>query len=181
MRRTFLHRIKRRSRLYTIIFLVLFCVGAFAVYERADQAVNGNKAVFYFVKPASTLYVNQPYTIELHVNTKGNTINAVSSVLTFNPSELEVLNMTTDKSFCSFYTDNSFDTIKGEVRIGCGTPSPGFNGDSIIVALQVRATTPGSIPIHISPQDAFILANDGKGTNLLGAPPVLTLPIKQSF
>ena len=139
---------------------------------------SGKTADFYFLSPPSGVNVGTEFTAELHLNTKGNAINTVGINLTFNPEMFAISNMTTEQSFCSFYADNVFDNIRGEVHISCGTPNPGFTGDSEVVQIKFRSRTVGTSDIRML-STSQVLANDGKGTNLLHSYPAFTIHSKQ--
>jgi hypothetical protein len=99
--------------------------------------------------------------------------------LVYNPLYLEVIAMTTEKSFCTFYLDNSFNNQKGMVKVSCGMPNPGFLGDALAVRLTVRGRTPGTPAIMADPASVKLLANDGKGSNIVTSTPQILLNIKQ--
>jgi hypothetical protein len=155
---------------------------AYPAYMGINKSI-GSKgtATLYFVQPDSNLYTYDTFPLELWLDTKNQSTNAVGFALSYDPNMVEILNMTTDKSFCSFYADNSFDNIKGEVRISCGKPNPGFTGTSIMVRLNLRSKAPGNTLIKSDPDRTMVLANDGKGTNILNEPPSMALEIKNSF
>jgi hypothetical protein len=157
----------RAKSLFWVAFLV---VGLIIVPQAISRELTTlHQAKFYFIPPAIPPNVGDSFPVELHVQTSGTSINSVGTIMKFNPLYLEVVSMTTDKSFCTFYLDNTFDNITGEVRITCGTPNPGFTGDSLVVHLTMRARIAGSTDIHLSKDDTQILANNGKGTNILNA------------
>ena len=128
------------------------------------------------------LVPGEEFTVEVYVSTAGRAINAVGLDLTFDPTLLEMVRMSTATSFCSFYTENSFDTITGEVHLSCGTPSPGFQGESTLAVLTMRSKRRGSGEIRLAP-GALVLANDGKGTNILKDPASVhqNITITQTF
>ena len=137
-------------------------------------------ARLYFSTPYTQVQPNQDFTIDLRVDTGGHAVNAVQSALTLDPTRLQIVNMTTDRSFCTLYTENSFDANRGTVDIACGTPHPGFAGDSLVVSLTLRAKMAGDATIGVEPSSALVLADDGKGTNLLGSAPSYLLSVKQA-
>jgi hypothetical protein len=174
---------KRQPRHSKALFWVI--VGAIILLVvpsaiRQSQVHNLHQARLYFSQPANGLTPGLIFPIEVRVQTTGTAINAVSSYVEFNPADLEVINMTTENSFCTFYLDNSFDNIKGKVSVSCGLPNPGFVGDSVIVHLNMRAKIAGSTAIKLTPESQ-VLANDGQGSNVTQDTATLTLDIKQLF
>ena len=139
--------------------------------------LGSSESHFYFINQNPKLTIGNTFQISLHVKTGKKAINSIGSTINFNPNQLEVTKMTTEDSFCTFYADNSFDNIKGEVAMYCGTPNPGFTGDSTVVTLTFRAKTSGKASLIIDKKTAQILANDGKGTDLNTNTPSLNLQI----
>ncbi len=174
------HYRKLSVRNRALLWVVVLVIGVIILPPVIDKEIHRNQSVkMYFTVPNTTVSVGETFPLELRVQTGGQAINAVGSIIHFNPLYLEVVSMTTDKSFCSFYLDNTFDTIKGEVKVTCGTPSPGFTGDSLVVHLNMRAKILGTTTVSVDPANTNALANDGKGTNILGTHPDLELTINQ--
>jgi hypothetical protein len=159
-----------------VIILVLV-FGIPASVDRYNHQLE--TADYYYLQVQEYIAVGQTFKVELHARTGGDAINAVGAHLQYNPFYLEVVSMTTDRSFCTFYTENSFDNQLGMVTIGCGTPNPGFQGDSLVVSLMMRAKFPGHTTIVPDPEYTQILANDGKGSNIMKELPELKLYINQ--
>ena len=181
-----LHKPKKKTLLLILLAGVLFYLALPKIISISDRIKYGNNpANFYFVSPVASqpLIQGQVFNVDLHVQTGSKAINAVSAVIKYNPELIEIIGMDTTQSFCSFYTENSFATIKGEVDIACGTPHPGFLGDSTITSLSLRSKVNGPISLTLSPQDSAILADDGKGTNLMNPKtlPELNLVINVPF
>lgn len=173
-----IHRHRDRVLVITgISFLILLLPFIIA----RDQRIVSGSADLYFSNPPENIPVGQTATLELRLHTVTNATNAIGLVMNYDPKILDLVKLTTDQSFCSFYTENSFDTIKGEVRLSCGTPSPGFTGDSVLLDLSFRGKEVGSTTLHFDNKQTMVLANDGKGTNILSTPPHLTLNVIQTL
>ena len=142
--------------------------------------INGPLTLYYSELP-STIILGQSFPLELRVKTGSEPINAAQVKLKYDPRILDISKMNTSQSFCSFYADNSFDTIVGEVKLACGTPNPGFTGDSVLIHLTMRAKTTGTSSLTLDPKETEVLANDGKGTNLLKSVPNASITVKNSF
>ena len=177
------HRLPRWIKV--LLWIALFLV-ALSIYptlaELPARISTGGKASLSIQLPSTqNLEPGHEFPLEIHLRTGGQAVNAVGLTAHFDPLNLEVLQMNTGNSFCSFYTENSFDTIRGDIHLSCGTPSPGFEGDSTLATLIMRPKQRGSSEITILP-NAMALANDGKGTNILRSSSVSTiLTVKQSF
>ena len=174
-------RRRKRERLFLwVIALVLLFLAVPGIRRLSSVPFYGQpKATLYFDNPPASVPVGSTFTADLRLHSD-TAINAVGTVIQFNPRYVEVTRMTTEQSFCSFYAENAFDNIKGEVHVSCGTPNPGFTGDSIVAEVEMRVKTLGTVTITTS-ADSQILANNGKGTNLLQDHPTLTLISKQQL
>lgn len=176
-RRNLIHKMWKKQPLVFIFVLLLLAAMIIFPTMLVQDPLNGNKAEFYFSNAPTQLNEGQSFPIELHVKTGREDINAVGSEIDFNPKLLEVVTMTTEQSFCTLYTENSFDNMKGTVKVSCGTPHPGFSGDSSIVKITFRPRTGGSMKLTMNAEKSQILADDGKGTNLVHSFPSLDIKV----
>ena len=170
----------KKAVVVALFFLVLLFIFPDLIKNTPFGRPTAGQGEFYFASHATELIPGQTFNVELRVRSKAN-INAVGATLKFDPNLLEILNMNTEESFCSFYLDNSFDNIKGEVVLSCGKPNPGFQGDSTIMTLQVRGKTHGTTAFALQRNGSQILANDGKGTDVLNDYPSQSVTIKKTF
>ena len=171
---------KRKILLGSLLLLILILIFP-GILSISRQLKGENKAILKLLTPQPSVYVGTTFPLDIKLSTPHKTINAVEFTMTFNPQILEILTMSTAQSFCSFYADNSFDNIKGEVTIACGVPNPGFSGESVLVHLSMRSKTSGSPQIALIPEKTRVLANDGKGTNLIETTPTLVIPVKSTY
>ncbi|HSE35152.1 MAG TPA: cache domain-containing protein [Candidatus Paceibacterota bacterium] len=107
--------------------------------------------------------------VAIMVATGGETINAVDTVVGYDPDAVIIEDVLTTSSFCDrgFFTESEIDPQRGEVRISCGVPSPAFSASEGIVAeLVLRPKRSGSYTLRFLP-DTQVLANDGLGTDVL--------------
>jgi hypothetical protein len=170
---------RSRALFWLVILLLLILIVPNALQYR--PGVGANRARLYFPAVPQKLAVGEAFSVELRLQTTGTAINAVGTIIRFNPLYLQVVNTTTEKSFCSFYLDNTFDNIKGEIKISCGTSQPGFQGDSVVIHVNMRPKLAGDTQITTQAENTNVLANDGKGTNILQKSPNLDLTIGQLF
>jgi hypothetical protein len=169
-----LYRWPRWAKITCLTVLFLLVLTLFPSPLRPPlPRVLGGQASFYFSDLPSQFGVGEIFTVELWAKSGSQPINAVGSTLKFNAKLVEVVSMTTEQSFCTLYTDNTFDNIRGEIMVSCGTPNPGFVGTSPILRANVRAKASGMVTIEMDPKESRILANDGKGTNLVHSYPTL--------
>lgn len=175
--------------LYARIGIVLiFCLGlVYVLFFKPNPLirVNINKlqakseegSALTIQAPSEVSGVGKKFTATIEVDTKGYTVNAVQSYLEFDPHVLEITKTSTDQSFCKFYPENNYNNDKGILRLACGTPYPGFSGKSQVLSIEFisKAIRPTEIKFT---KDSMVLANDGKGTNLLSKLETAKIQIK---
>ncbi|HSI20502.1 MAG TPA: cohesin domain-containing protein [Verrucomicrobiae bacterium] len=167
---------RSKALLWTILGVLILL--ALPVAIRKQQIDTLKQSRMYFLPPTTDIIPGEVFPVEVRIQTNGTPVNAVSAHVQFKSQFLEVVNMTTEKSFCTFYLDNSFDNIKGEVNVSCGIPNPGFLGDTVVVRMNMRAKAVGSTTVTLDPERSQVLANDGKGTNIAQELPDLPLTVK---
>ncbi len=124
--------------------------------------------------------VGKRFSMKVELDTKGHFINAVQSSIEYDPRVLEVVSTNTEKSFCKFYPENTFDNTKGKINLSCGSPYPGFRGKNTVQTIEFLAKAIKTTEIKIG-SDSMVLANDGKGTNLLDSFEQTTVKIKATL
>ncbi len=168
-------------QLQSACIVALIVVVSLAVPGIIRETSSGNlkEAELYFLSNATPYVIGQSFPVELRVKTDGTPINAMGFTLVYNPLYLEVISMTTEKSFCTHYLSNYFDNQKGIIRVYCGSKQPGLLGDSLAVRLTMRARIPGTPAVVADPDTVELLANNGKGSNIVKESPKLNLTIQQ--
>jgi len=121
-----------------------------------------------YVAPATGTYVvGDNITITVKAYTGGNAINSSEGVLNFDKNFLEVVAVSKSGSiFTMWPVEPSYKNSAGTISFGGGLRSPGFSGQSgKIISATFKAKSVGSTQIRFS--SGAILANDGKGSNVL--------------
>ena len=172
-------KLTRRKRLLFALFGLILLILIPTLLSR-QQKTSAGSATLYFGSPPTKLYLGQSFPIEVRLRARDTPADAVGLILKYDPHAFDVLAMSTDHSFCTFYTENSFDTIHGEVHLSCGIPPPGFTGDSTLLTLQMRSKRVGTQTIQFDPSQTNILADDGKGSHLSFSLPELIIPVVPS-
>ncbi|MEI6498801.1 MAG: cohesin domain-containing protein [bacterium] len=158
-----------------IAAIILSVVILYLVFFRPNPIVRVNWNKIIAQDGVSALSIEAPeevgsvgkiFTVTIKLDTQGSLVNAVESIIDFDPKVLEVVTTNTEESFCKFYPENTFDNSNGEVRLSCGAPYPGFRGTNSIETIQFLTKAIKSTDIGINKQ-SMVLSNDGKGTNLL--------------
>lgn len=94
-------------------------------------------------------------------------INAVQADLGFDSTKIEASNISFDGSFASIFVQKEINNQGGYVRLTGGLPNPGFFSErGTFGTIYFRGKSPGVVKISYLPS-SLVLANDGKGTNVL--------------
>ncbi len=152
-----------------IPFLVAILFVVFLIIPGPDTpALLGNSTKLLSIATNTTRTgINTPVIAAVQLNTP-TAINAVGITIYFDPHILAISSVDTQSSFCTLYTDRTYDTHKGFVRLYCGKPNPGFTGTNTLETITFNTIGYGKSDIAISPK-SLILKNDGRGTNVLNS------------
>lgn len=150
-----------------ILYLSLISLLLTSTLIQAAQAEtpNPNEAVFQLVLDKDTFFDPEIITFDLKINTASATVNAVSVLLDFNPTNLTLLATSTKGSLCTFVTNEEADNESGLYRLGCGTPIPNTLNQAQIMRLVFKKNTAGSTTLRLAGESEVFLA-DGMGTRL---------------
>src|SRR3989344_3628462 len=145
----------RKIKIY-LIALIVFAVSP-SIYA-ADFKVSPT---------GGTFGVGKTFSVELKINTFGESINAAQGKLQFNPEILEDKSISKEGSIFNFWLQEpAFSNETGTVEFIGGTPS-GISGGSLqAVAITFSAKALGTSDFVFI--NASITASDGSGTNISG-------------
>lgn len=119
--------------------------------------------------PSTGVYqINTTFTVRVAVNSDGQSINAAEGTLKFNPAELSVISVNRSTSvFNLWVTEPTFSNSAGTVTFSGGSPT-GYNGNGgTVFTVTFKTLTAGTSKLTFS--SGAVLANDGRGTNVLSA------------
>ena len=155
------HRLKRAIIYFSFLFSIL-CFLSFILPDKAEAA-----ASLYLVPSTGAYTVGNTFLIELRVNSGGEPINAADATLVFDVDNLEVRSISKDGSIFSLWVQEPvFSNSLGTMNFAGGKPSPGYTGATgVIFSIVFKAKTAGTANISFS--SGSVLADDGKGTNVL--------------
>lgn len=121
-----------------------------------------------FFTPASGTYViDQKFTIAVRAFVGGVNINASEGLLNFDTSKLEVESVSDSGSIFTMWTVRpTFSNPAGTISYAGGVQPPGFKGQSgKVISITFKAKAAGVAYVRFA--SGAILANDGKGSNIL--------------
>jgi len=149
-------------------FALSFCILIFAFCILVPK-VNAQRASLYFSPSSGTYTVGNTFLVQVKVNSGGVAINAADGTIIFDPDKLEVVRISKEDSIFTLWVQEPiFSNSLGTVNFAGGKPSPGFIGAAgTIFNIYFRAKTSGTTNLTFA--SGSVLADDGKGTNILGS------------
>lgn len=144
---------------YSLSIIILFAALTLVPHDaRAAQ--------LFFRTDKTSYKVGQTGFVTLNVNTEKKALNAVSAIITFDPSLVEITKVSLDRVIVNFWVQSTaINNSKGTVTIKGIILNPAYNGTlGRIIGLDFKAIGPGKVQFGIV--GFSVLANDGKGTAL---------------
>ena len=113
--------------------------------------------------------VGSNFTVTLKADSLAESINALKGHLVYNNDKLEIINVSKIGSIVNLWVEEPrFSNVQGTLSFQGGIPNPGFIGNGgVVLHVIFRAKAPGVT--RVAWDGGEILANDGKGTNILTA------------
>lgn len=119
------------------------------------------------LSPATGVYsAGNTFTVSVLVDSAGKSINAAEGTITYNSREVSVVSVSRSSSIFNLWvTEPSFSNSAGTISFSGGSPA-GYTGKSgTVMTITMRAAAAGTPKLNFS--SGAVLANDGKGTNVL--------------
>lgn len=117
--------------------------------------------------PSTGVYqAGSTFTAQVQVVTGGDPVNAAEGTLSFNPNELSVVAVNRSSSIFNLWVaEPTFSNSAGTISFSGGVPS-GYSGSvGNVLTVTFRAKNAGSPRVSFT--NGSVLANDGRGTNIL--------------
>lgn len=124
-------------------------------------------ATLYFSPSSGSYAVGSAVTANIYVSSADQAMNAASGVISFPQDKLEVISLSkTGSIFTLWVQEPSFSNSAGTVNFEGIVLNPGFTGSNgKAIAITFRTKAAGNALLTFS--SGSVLANDGKGTNIL--------------
>lgn len=106
------------------------------------------------------------YSFDIYIKSSTQAFNSAETNFKFDPTEIEVLAIVTDQSFADIFVTKEFSNTYGTINIAAGLPDPGYIGNGLLAKVLFKKLTTQSPGLSML-ASSRVLANDGKGTNLL--------------
>jgi hypothetical protein len=132
------------------------------------SGTHGASAASLYLTPSTGSYLtNHTFTVGIYVSSPDIAMNAAQGTVAFPADKLEVLSISKTDSVVNLWVQEpSFSNRDGAINFGGVVVNPGFQGVSgKILGVTFQVKKPGTAAISFSA--GSVLANDGKGTNIL--------------
>jgi len=154
--------------LYPIFFFLFFLLPSnfYLLIPNSAFAQNAPQtATLFFSNPSTQVKDGDKITINVEVNSGGQSINAVSGTVTFPGDLVHAVSLNTDGSIIKLWTEEP--KLRGNDILFEGVIlNPGFNGtNGKIFSITFEAIATGTVNLNFN--NGAILANNGLGTNVL--------------
>lgn len=124
-------------------------------------------ATLSFSPQSGTYFAGRSFSVSVLVSSPDQAMNAVQGEVSFPTNQLEVLSISRTNSIISLWVqDPTFSNQDGTIDFGGVAVNPGYQGSNgNIITIRFEAKDTGSAPLSFV--SGSVLANDGKGTNIL--------------
>ncbi len=149
-------------------FLIWFSVGlAFFLGVGLTLPVVAQAASLYFYPSSGSYSIGQTLTDSVYVSSSDQAINAASGIISFPQNKIQVVSLSKTGSIMSLWVQEpSFSNTIGTINFEGIILNPGFIGNNgKIIDIIFKSKASGITPLSFF--SASVLANDGKGTNIL--------------
>lgn len=121
------------------------------------------------LSPGTGVYTSgATFSVNVRVNSQGKEINAAEGTLKFNPNELSVVSVNRAGSIFNLWVaEPTFSNGAGTISFSGGSPSGYTGSGGSVMNVTFRAAGAGSPRVSFT--NGSVLANDGRGTNVLTA------------
>lgn len=143
-------------------YILLLITGCWLLVADSAQA-----ASLYFSPSSGGYVIGNTLSVSVYISSTDQAMNAASGVISFPQDKLEVISFSKNGSVFSLWVQEpSFSSSAGTINFEGIVLNPGYTGSAgKIITVNFKARAVGSVPLLFS--SGSVLANDGKGTNIL--------------
>jgi hypothetical protein len=170
-----------RSTFLNSFLILIFTIVSFSIVyaeakllARVNAQIN-NRTASFTIPGNMTYKIGETFPFSIDIEGIRTAINTVQVDISFDPEVLEAVNISTHNSFAKVFIEREIYNDIGFVRLTGGLPNPGYKQEKgSFGTIYFRGKSPGITEIQFLPT-SVILANDGRGTNVLGS--LTTTPV----
>lgn len=146
-----------------VISLIIFT--AIFLFLTAPHFIYAAGATLSFSPASGTYNAESSFPVNVVVDSSGAPINAIEAAISFDSSFLSVSSISKTGSALTLWTaEPVFSNTNGTINFGGGNPSS-FSQKSTLITINFKAKKEGTAKVSFS--SGFVLAADGKGTDIL--------------
>lgn len=162
-----------RSILLNTLIIALLTVFSIGVVYFESKIIEKSgvttafKTVSFNIPDKSQYRTNEIFPMKIEITGIKSAVNVIQADITFDPDILEVIDISTKESFATIFVQKDVNNSLGYVRLTGGVPNPGYtkeNGTFGTVFFKTKSA--GLVTVSFLPT-SLVLANDGRGTNVL--------------
>jgi len=141
-----------------ILFSIFYFISSVSLVQAAD---------LYFSPNSGYYQIGENFSVNLFVSSRDQATNAVSAQISFSPDKVEVVSLSKENTIFNFWLQEpAFLNKIGKIDFEGVVFNPGFQGTSgQLIKINFKVKNIGRAEISLTL--ASVLANDGKGTNIL--------------
>lgn len=125
------------------------------------------KTISFVLPPKGQYKLGEIFPMEIALTGIKEPINAIQTDVQFDQEKLEVVNISFENSVANIFIEKEIHNDTGWFRIVGGLPNPGYRGsEGHFATVYFLTKTPGPTEVIFLPS-SMVLANDGKGTNVV--------------
>lgn len=137
------------------------------------------KTVSFTIPTQGQYRLGEVFPMKIELSGIKTPINAIQADIRYDTTKVEVVDISTEESFASIFIQKEVNNVIGYARLTGGLPNPGYALDKgTFGVVYLRGKEPGPVEV-IFMDSSMVLANDGRGTNVLkdfGSVSYLILP-----
>lgn len=157
----------RRIKKINLKLLLIVFVSSLLLSVISVEPACAAGASLYLTPSTGTKVVGSQFGVSVKVNTDSQAVNAAEGSVSYDTNLLDVLSVSQGGSIFTLWTANP-QASGGNINFGGGIPNPGYNGTAgHIFSITFRAKKVGTAQVRFT--SGAVLANDGKGTNILSS------------
>jgi hypothetical protein len=154
-----------------IILVTMLSIAALSLekrlIERSTYIIPTKKTAMVDIPEYGSYKINEVTIVPIRVSGLKTPINVVQADIQYDPILVEVQDVIVGESFANIFIQKDIRNDLGFTRVTGGVPNPGFTGEEGVFAkLLIRCKSSGAGKISVLPTSK-VLANDGKGTDVL--------------
>jgi hypothetical protein len=166
---------------FVILFLTGISIGVVYLENMVIDAsglLSSGKTVSFNIPEKHQYRTNEIFPMKIEISGINTAINVVQADITFDPEVLEVVELSIKESFATIFVQKDINNSLGYVRLSGGIPSPGYSKETgTFGTIYFKAKSSGLANVAFLPT-SMVLADDGRGTNVLKNFPSVSYIIK---